>query len=371
MSDPSGSAGSGGGDPEGASASPGDPDGATDVETRAAVLAAENRRLRDRLAATRRTDHRRAGAGLVACGVLALLGAAAFPDARQVLAALGGTGVFSGLLVFYLTPERFVAADVGADVYRVLARDRERLVDELGLSDRRVYLPRESDVRLYVPQRRADDLPDPAALDTLLVIAEDPRRRGLALRPVGEPLYDELGRAGRGPALAGALDSESGSKAGSESAADPDPDPGPGPNLDLGGGADPGPRTGSGVGPVARELADATVEALELADAVGTEIDPDAGRLTVEFRGAVYETGTWFDRPDVSLIAVGLARRLDRPIDVDVSGTGEADDTAGDVVTFRWEPGAGSGTGDGGAVTGDAGAGDASADGFRWQHSGD
>lgn len=262
-----------------------------ELEMHLEVLAAENRRLRERFAASRRSDHRRAGTGLVGCGIVALVAWWGFTGNNDVLLALGGTGVFVGLLTIYLTPERFVAADVGADVYRTLARNHDRLADELGLSDRRVYVPigGKAGTRLYVPQRRSDALPEPETLDGLFVVEENPQRRGIVVTPTGSALYHEFDAARRGPA--------------------------PGNVQDL-----------------VDQLGDAIVEVFELADAVETELDRDGNRVSVEFRGNVYGSEGEFDQPLVSLFAVGLTRHLDRPVDVEYN-IGDRN-----VVTFRWVP---------------------------------
>lgn len=261
-----------------------------ELEMQLQVIAEENRQLRERFAASRRSDHRRAGGGLVLGGLLALVAGWAFTGPNDVLFALGGTGIFAGLLTIYLTPERFVSADVGSDVYRTLARNHDRLVDELGLSDRRVYVPAggDSGTRLYIPQRRSDTVPDPESFDGLFVIEEDSQRRGIAVVPTGSSLYDEFDAARRGP--------------------------------------EPG-----SIQELVQQLGDATVEVFELADGVGTEVDVDGNRVSIELLGNVYGPEREFDQPLVSLFAVGLARHLGRPVDVEHGGEGR------NVVTFRWE----------------------------------
>lgn len=106
-----------------ASAEESTPAAESDLEqtARAELLAEENRRLRAEYARTQQTRYRRTAYGLAALGVLAVLGGLLFPNARGVLFALGGTGLFGGLLTLYLTPGQFVAADVGERVYAAMA----------------------------------------------------------------------------------------------------------------------------------------------------------------------------------------------------------------------------------------------------------
>ncbi len=285
-----------------------------------AALTEENRRLRDSYDRARRTSYRRTAAGLAALGTLAAAGGLALPDSRTVLFALAATGLFGGLLTWYVTPERFVAADVGRDVHAAAAETGAALVAELGLTDLRVYVPRSSGDRavLYVPQREAYTLPDDDELDTVVVAPDDPEGRGLAVRPSGGRLYDSF-RA----TLAG------------EPAADP--------------------------ATAADQLADGLVEGLELARSAVPELDPDGGRLTVAVSGSSVGPLDRFDHPIVSFLATGLAEALDAPVTASVRESG--DDRADYRVTLRWEDGRDrAGEDDSEEMAGDDGAEDAGVD---------
>ncbi|UPV76651.1 hypothetical protein M0R89_19155 (plasmid) [Halorussus limi] len=277
----------------------------TDLEERAEDLAAqvellseENQRLREEYVRARRSDYRRTAAGLLAVGLVAVVGALAFPSARAVLFALGGTGVFGALLTYYLTPERFIAAETGERVYRAVAATGAALVGELGLRDDRVYAPARatgdefSNVRLFVPQRRDYAVPDPAELDSLFVVTDDERERGVSVPPTGGSLHREFESA-----------------MADELAASP-------------------------VG-VASQLTDALVEGLELVERAAPETDPEEGRLTVEVSESAYGPLDRFDNPVVSFLAVGLADALDAPVAVDVT---ETDGRADYFVTCEWDP---------------------------------
>ena len=271
------------------------PDGEPgDAEREALVarLAAENRRLRDEHARLRRTRHRRTAVGLAAVGVVAAVAGLAFPDARPVLFALAGTGLFAAVLTVYLAPGRFVAADVGGGAYDAHARTVEALVEELGLSDRRVYVPLPAGAdpaRLFGPQHADYALPAAADLEPLLVVTDDPGARGVSLHPTGGPLLRELRRS-----LSGPLPDE--------------PEP------------------------LADALAEAVVEAFELADSAAPEVA--AGRVTVGVAGGAFGDVDRVDHPVASLLGVGLAVGLGRPVAVE---TARADDDRADVlVTCRW-----------------------------------
>jgi len=165
-------------------------------------LTEENRQLRDAVVAAKRTQYRRTALGLAALGVAAVAGALVLPAAREVLFALGGIGLFGGVLTYWLSPERFVSADVGRDAYVTLAGNERALVDELGLSDQRLYVPVDGRVRLFVPQREDTDVPAPGDLDRTLV-APDETTRGVALDPSGQRLFDAFENA-----LTGSLGTE-------------------------------------------------------------------------------------------------------------------------------------------------------------------
>jgi len=260
-----------------------------DLEARVELLEEENRRLRSAYQAAKRSQYRRTALGLALVGALALGGAALFPNARTVLIALGGTGVFAAVLTLYLTPERFVAASVGESVFDAVADNLTAIAAELGLADARVYVPTGDDVRLFVPQRETDDLPDADALDTAFVVGEGPR--GLALTPTGHRLFEEFERARSGP---------------------------------------PADRPVA----LARQLADAAIEQFELADRADPESGGD-GQVTVGLGDPVYRPARAFDHPVASLVGVGLARGLDTPVTVETRPSD--DDRYDTLVTYSWK----------------------------------
>lgn len=265
------------------------------LEARLELLAEENRRLRESHGRLRRTRHRRTALGLLVVGSVGLAGAVAFPDVRTVLVALGATGVFGGLLTWYLTPERFVAAAVGERTYAALAENEARLVAELGLRDDRLYVPlTDHPTRravLFVPQAGEYGVPDAEALESAFVLTEDPADRGVALYPTGGPLLAEL--------LEG-----------------------------LPGGLAAEPVT------ICDQVADGLREGFELVDVVRTDVDAEAGRASVAVGGSAWGAVDRFDHPVASLVAVGLAVGLGAPVSLEVAATPEARQEY--LVTARW-----------------------------------
>lgn len=263
-----------------------------DLRTRVEVLREENRQLRRESRRLTQTRYRQTALGLLGVAVVATLGALLFPAPRSVFVVLAGIGGFGAVLTYYLTPERFIAASVGEQVYATLAGNGDQFVDEFGLTDHRVYVPTgQGEVRLFVPQHEEFTVPEASALDRVAVVAGERRARGIALEPTGARLHAEFERS-RIP---------------------DDPDD---------------------VGAVADALADAIVEQFELARAADSEVDTGDGRVTVAIQNSALGTVTRFDHPVASVVATGLALDLDRPVQLTVEKLDEA--SADAHVTCRW-----------------------------------
>lgn len=275
-------------EPPGSESAPVGPPDSDDRGVRLAVLEAENRQLREEYTRARQASYRRTAIGLFVVGLIGLVGGLGFPTARTVLFALGGTGVFAGVLTYVLTPERFVSAQVGARVFQALRADRTAVIDELGLRGEPVYVPGDG-VRLFVPRREGEPLPDLAASTDLFVVPEESERGGVAFHPTGEPLFEELDAARDGP-------------------------------------IDATPQATASV------VADALVELFELADSVDYDVDAATNRVTFEIGGAGLGDPTGVDHPIPSLLAVALVRALDAPVRTDVTD----DDPL--TVTCRYDP---------------------------------
>ena len=282
---------------------------AVDVEAQLELLAEENRRLREQSRRLRQSQYRRTALGLGVLGLLAGAGAALFPAVREVLLALMGIGLFSAILIYFLTPERFVAASIGESVYGAYARNGAELIADLGLEDIRVYVPLDNRAtRLFVPQHVDYRIPDEADFDGVLVVPDDERRRGISLYPTGDDLAAEFERTISG-----------------EPADDP---------TALG-----------------QQLADALVEVFELVDGAsvspastmddaggplpGPDADEAEGRVTIGVTGNVYGDVTAIDHPATSIVACGLARWLDQPVVADAIES--SDPNVDYLLTFQWQ----------------------------------
>ena len=270
------------------------PDRAT-LEAEVEVLREENRRLRDEYARARRSEYRRTALVLSMAGLLGIAGGVLVSSARTVLLALGGTGVFIGVLTYYLTPERMLPATVGRDIYAAMSRTGESLVQELGLQEDRLYVPVDGashGTRLFVPQHAEYTVPEGDALGDLFVIGDGERERGASVVPTGETLRQrfEEGRSGGEP---------------------------------------------SAPAEAAREFAAALVEQFELLHSA--EVEADDERVTVAVSGSAYGPVEGFDNPVASLLGSGLAHVVDAPVSVEVDATD--DGRADALVTCRWEKG--------------------------------
>lgn len=241
-----------------------------------ALLRRENERLRRAVAEAHRARYTRAAVSLAALGLIALLGALAFPAERSVLIALGGTGLFTAALTRFLTTERFVSADVGARVYEAFVADHESIVAELGLQNERIYVPSggEGGIRLFVPQHAEYVVPSDADVNSTFVVTDDSRHRGMTFDPTGRGLLTELGTTITG---------------------EPSDDP----------------------TVLADQIADGIVEGFELARGATTDVDPAAGRATLAIVDSAYGPVDRFDHPIASLFAVAFAMALDEPVTLD------------------------------------------------------
>lgn len=250
------------------------------------VLREENRRLRAEYRRATQTTYRRTATALLLTGLVALAGAAGLPSVREPLVVVGSIGAFGGILTWYLTPERVLAASVSDGLYDAHANTLSALLDELGLRDDRIYVAREDAVRLFVPMHAAYTVPDD--LSQLFVVTEDESERGVALPPTGTMLYGEFDRAVAGGEL----------------------------------GSTP-----------SRVLADGLVEQFELADAVETTVDREGGRATFELAGVAIDGLDRLDHPAVSFFGVGLARATDGPVTLD--SVQQTD--PGWTVSYTWD----------------------------------
>lgn len=268
-------------------------DPAHDARTLAAeleVLREENSRLRREYSRARQAEYTHMALILAGLGVVSSLGGVLYPAAQTVLFAFGGTGVFLSSLLYFLTPERFVPATLGADIYATLSQSEAEIVAGLGLTDTRVYVPTDGDsVRLFVPQRTEYRLPAETHREDPFVVTDEPAERGITFPSTGAPLYETY--------------------------------------ADV-----TGEQREEGIETRVERLADALLEQFEIVDAVETDVAE--GRATVGVSGSLYGRVDRIDHPVVSFLAVGIVRDRGRPVTVDVE-TPE-NDRVEYLVTCTW-----------------------------------
>ncbi|MUV57102.1 hypothetical protein [Halogeometricum sp. CBA1124] len=253
------------------------------------LLKARNRKLRRQ----QRENYRNTARGLVGVALLSLAGAVVFPPLRELLVALGVTGLFAAVLTYYVTPDHVIASETGERVYGAFAETTASLVRQLGLSESRVYVPTDGTARarLFVPQYGDFELPSAEALESPLVIAERERQRGVSLRPTGAALLREVERT-----LAEPL------------ASSPEE--------------------------LVPQLRDGLTETLELASRVEGGADSSDGQLSFRVADSVWEGVERVDHPVPSFLAVGCAVGLDTPVEAEVVPVREGDADA--IVRVSW-----------------------------------
>lgn len=253
------------------------------------VLRDENERLRSDDARTRGLRYRRLGLGLAILGTLAGLSVFAFPDAQNVLFAVAATGLFGGVLTYYLSHGDFLDARVCDRIYAAAATNGRALVDARDLRDERIYVPDEDGgTRLFVPKEADTEIPRVPTQS----FVDAGHKRGAILEPTGEGLFREFERR------------DSGELADSPSQ-------------------------------LATQLADAIVEQFELARGADPAVEHANGtrRVDVTITDSVLGDVDRFDHPIASFFAVGLAVGLQRPISLEITSRS---DRSGWVATYTW-----------------------------------
>ena len=259
----------------------------TDQAIELATLAAENRQLREEYTRAQQATYRRTAVGLLLVGLIAIAGGVGFPDARTVLFALGGTGVFASVLTAFITPERFVSASVAGQVFGAVRRDRAAIIDELGLSGDPVYIPGEP-CRLFIARAARAAPVEQVDPSSVFVVTDQGDPDGVTFYPTGEQLYDAFTASATLPET-------------------------------------------PTVATLLPALADALVELFALADGVEYDHDPADGRITMEVSGGRVGDPTALDHPVASLLAVSVAHTVETPVTVDTT----ADDPV--LITCRYE----------------------------------
>ncbi|QCS41944.1 hypothetical protein [Natrinema versiforme] len=246
----------------------------------------ERPRYRPRDGRSLESRYRRTMLGSLALGALAALGGLVVPDARRILFAFAGTGLFGGLLAYSLSPTAVVPAAVTDRVSTATAENQRAVADAVGGNRDPVYVPHDGAVpaRLHlsgpVDSTRSGD-----------ALARGGDETGTTLEPSGGRLFCDFERE---------LHEELGSA----------------------------PR------PLAAQLAAGLVDLFELARAVEPSEVGD-GSLTLTVSGSVLNDLDRFDHPVASFLAVGFATGLDRPVRLEVA---PGSDETEWLVTCRWPP---------------------------------
>ncbi|MDS0300265.1 hypothetical protein NDI76_16080 [Halogeometricum sp. S1BR25-6] len=252
-------------------------------------LREENERLRARYDDSRRSGQERTALGLAVVGLFAGGFAVVAPAVREPLIGIAAIGVFAGIVTWYLTPEQFIPADVGQSTFEPLSRNEAALVDQLGLSEERLYLETEDgSFRLFVPQTPGSRPPRESTFEHPLVVSEDVAESGVAFEPSGAVLYREHDATRSGVP---------------ESVTD-----------------------------VVAQVGESLRENFELLRSVDAEVDAEDGRVTIDVGTPSYGGLDAFDHPVVSTFGVALAAYLDEPVRAEVSEL----ESGLWSVTYRW-----------------------------------
>ncbi|GAB6882196.1 hypothetical protein [Halopiger thermotolerans] len=223
-----------------------------------------------------RKAYRQAALALATVGLAMLAGGVLLPAERTVLVALGAIGVYGAVLTYYVTPERFVAANVAERIYRTTADNWSTLADALDLQSVRIYRPGDGtrSPRLCVPRRERGRTPNAPGLE---------ERQDQILEPIGAALVREIEHT-----LSGELAQKP--------------------------------------APLSVQLCDGITDQFELASRANPHFDPESNCVTVAISDSTVGPLDRFDHPIPSILATGLATGLDRPVKVDVtSADGQAD----------------------------------------------
>ncbi|WP_458189221.1 hypothetical protein [Haladaptatus sp. NG-WS-4] len=269
----------------------------SDLAVQVEMLAEENQRLRTQYTRAQQVHYRRSALGMIALGLLAAGGSIVFPDSRSILLALAGTGLFAGVLTYYLTPQRLISAAVGERVFAATAATSSAIVTDLDLQDTQVYVPtgisrdeQFADVRLFIPKHRNYSVPTSEEL-TSFVVTDEERSRGVSFYPTGAALFREY-------------------------------------ELHMRGSVSNEPSI------LAEQLADAVVEGFELAENASVDVNPDDMRITFGIHGSTYGSADLFDHPIASFVATGIAKGLNTPVTTEqVPGDDERFDY---IISFEW-----------------------------------
>jgi hypothetical protein len=262
------------------------------LEERNRELEMENERLRS--VTGPKVSYRRAAILLILVSAVATAGAFLYPDLRDVLIGVAGTGAFGAILLGMLVQEWLLSASVARALYDTLWRNERQIASRLGVAETSRYVPRDEElgVRLYLSQTLDDPIPPAESLGATVVTVEG--HYTLLLNPIGQELFGLYERT----------------------------------NGELPGDV----RT------AAVAMREAVIHQFELA--IGAEVvdielsnGPSRNQLRVRVWGSVLGDATRLDHPIRSFLGVGLAELAGTPVESEAWT--DQDENA--VLAFRWE----------------------------------
>lgn len=202
------------------------------------------------------------------------------PPLRKPLVALGCASLFGAILLYVVTPERFLAADVVRSIESATSRNLTSLVGRVDVAPTPRYVPTDSGVKLFFPDLATDPTPPPAEL------SGDPGQ-GLVLEPVGCELVSEM--------------------------------------------VFPTDEIPADTFDAMELLSPFLTDQLGLAERMAVE-SHDAEHVTVRVTGNVFDTDEPLDHPIQSVLSVGLALAVGKPVQPTLTAVEEGEF----LITFRW-----------------------------------
>lgn len=275
------------------------PDGTdSDLEKRIEALEKKNRSLKAeneqlRSVAGSRLTYRRAAILFVLISATAAGGAVVYPDSRDVLIGIAGTGAFGAVLLGILVQEWLISASVGRAIYETLWQNERQLASRLGTDGVSRYLPPDEGslgVRLYLSRSLDDPTPPSDSLASSVISVDD--HYALLLEPTGNEFIAILERT----------------------------------NGDL----------PEDIQAATAVLKEAIVDLFELA--VGAEVadldlsEGSENRVRFRVAGSVLGDAARLDHPIRSIIGVALARIADEPVESEAW----TEDNGVSVFVYQW-----------------------------------
>jgi hypothetical protein len=229
--------------------------------------------------------------------VLAVAGATQFPDVTEILFILGGIGLYTAVLIWYLTPEEFSPHTVAEGIYEVVTRNRRDIIEQFDLSiePTYVYTGDAEHAKVFIPQQPNDHPPAPERITTTILTTDQNVCYGAAFVPCGLSLFEEFEQIR--------------------------PDP-------LG----ETPET------AVEQLLEGLTEGFGLIENPSFVLGDDANELELYVEDVPFGPVTRFDHPIVSFVAIGLAEALNASVAVEVESESDESESSESEITYRWEP---------------------------------